>query len=87
MKKYKNITKRDIEEMEILRIEKVLSLFLNDEYNNIIIMDMEDQKEFYRGTAENMPRECKHWMILSWDLQLVNGEPYICFNATWNDWD
>lgn len=87
MQKYKNVTKKDIKEDEIMRIEKILPLFLNDNYDNIMIFDTDEQKEFYRGGMEDIPRECKLWVIESWNLELINGEPYICFNATWNDWD
>jgi len=89
MKKYKSITRKDIIESEIIRIEDILPLFLNDEYDNIMIFNTEEEEqgEVFRGKSEDMPREYKSWMIVSWDLQLINGEPYICFNATWNDWD
>lgn len=85
MQKYKSITEKDIIELKVLRIEKVISLFLNDGYDNIMIFDTEDQEEYYIGNTENMPKECKSWVIESWDLQLIDGKPYICFNATWND--
>lgn len=87
MQKYKSITEKDIKELEILRLKKILPLFLNDRYDNIIIFDTEDQEEFYHGNLENVPKECYSWIVESWDLQLIKGEPFICFNATWNDWD
>lgn len=87
MQKYRTVTEKDIKESKIMRIGKILPLFLNDSYDNIMIFDTDEQKEFYRGCKDDMPRECNSWVIESWDLQLIDGKPYICFNATWNDYD
>ena len=74
-------------EKKILRLEDILPLFNNDNYDNIMIFNTEEQEEHYRGSIDNLPMHTDVWIVESWELQLINGEPYICFNATWNDWD